>query len=48
MGNGYQGEYLLSDSSGLVVSTAKEIADTVRMTESTVVRWQGTWRGFLI
>jgi DNA-binding MurR/RpiR family transcriptional regulator len=33
------GEYLLSDSSGLVVSTAKVIADTVRVSRSTVIRF---------
>ena len=50
MSNGQRllGEYLLSDSSGLVVSTAKEVADTVGVSESTVVRFAKElgYRGF--
>jgi DNA-binding MurR/RpiR family transcriptional regulator len=50
MSNGQRllGEYLLSDSSGVVVSTAKEVADKVGLSESTVVRFAKElgYRGF--
>jgi DNA-binding MurR/RpiR family transcriptional regulator len=41
MSNGQRllGHYLLSDSSSLLVSTAKEVADAVGVSESTVVRF---------
>jgi DNA-binding MurR/RpiR family transcriptional regulator len=47
-GQGLLGDYLISDSSGLVVSTAKEVADTVGVSESTVVRFAKElgYRGF--
>ena len=50
MSNGQRllGEYLLSDTSALLVSTAKEVAHTVGVSESTVVRFAKElgYRGF--
>jgi DNA-binding MurR/RpiR family transcriptional regulator len=52
MSNGQRllGEYLISDSSGLVVSTAKEVADTVGVTSlpSCVLRRNLAIADFLI